>query len=89
MGGQRSNVDNPTIAKSYAMWKAMEVYKDFNFNKVIFEGDAQVIVNAVNDVQEDFSIYGSVIEYVKKLLQTRNGWMSSLCTEIQTMHHFC
>lgn len=52
----------------------MELCKDLNFNKVIFEEDTQVNVNTVNDVQEDIAFYGSVIEDVKKLLNTKNGW---------------
>lgn len=48
MGGQRSNVDQPAIVESHTLWKAMEVCRDLSFNKVTFEGDIQVIANAIN-----------------------------------------
>ncbi|KAG2708037.1 hypothetical protein I3760_05G172800, partial [Carya illinoinensis] len=81
-------IDHPAIVESHTLWKAVEVCRDLNFNKVIFEevcrnlnfnkvifeGDSKVIVNAVNDVNEDISFYGSVIEDIKKLLNTRNEW---------------
>lgn len=74
MGGQRSNAVHPAVAKSYALWKVMKVCRDLNFSNVIFEGGAQVIVDVVNEVQEDLTFYGSVIEDVKKLLKERNRW---------------
>lgn len=54
---QRSNVEQPAITESYALRKMMEICSTLNFNKVILEGDAQVIVNTVNDVNEYISYY--------------------------------
>ncbi|XP_042987456.1 uncharacterized protein LOC122315549 [Carya illinoinensis] len=62
------------IAESFALRKAMEVCRDFNFNNVLFEGDAQNIVNAVNAETKDMTRYGSVIEDVKCLLKGREKW---------------
>ncbi|XP_041003960.1 uncharacterized protein LOC121249317 [Juglans microcarpa x Juglans regia] len=71
VGEQKRFVLDSTVAESYALWKALEVCRDLNFRKVLFEGDAQVIVNAGNEGKEDYSIYGSVIEDAKKLLKAR------------------
>lgn len=45
---------------------------DLNFNKLIFEGDTQVIINAVNDEKKELSYYRSVIEDAKELSYYRS-----------------
>lgn len=52
----------------------MEICKDLNFSKVILERDAQVIINAVNDGNQDFSYRGSIIEDIKKFCYDRTDW---------------
>lgn len=72
--GQQSNVDQPAVAESYALWKAMEVCRDLNMERVIFEGDAQLIVKAVNDLEEDRSVFGSIVEASKVLISLWKDW---------------
>ncbi|KAF5443038.1 hypothetical protein F2P56_035633 [Juglans regia] len=74
VGEHRSLVSDPTAAKGYALRKAMEFCKDLNFSRVVFEGDAQVIVNVVNEEEKYLSIYGFVIEDAKKLLKGISQW---------------
>lgn len=69
-GEQRRFVLDHAAAETYAIWKAVCI--DLNFSKVVFEGDAKVIVNAVNEEKEDYSSYGSVIEDAKNLLRERD-----------------
>ncbi|XP_035545169.1 uncharacterized protein LOC118348227 [Juglans regia] len=56
--GHQRNVDQPAVAKSYALWK----------------GDAQLIVKAVNNQEEDRSVYGSIVEASKKLISSWKDW---------------
>ncbi|KAF5469997.1 hypothetical protein F2P56_010551 [Juglans regia] len=70
---QINYLTDSATAECLALWKAMEVCRELNFNRVLFEGDAQVIVNAVNKGDEDYSSYGSVIEDAKKLLKAKYG----------------
>ncbi|KAF5476174.1 hypothetical protein F2P56_007909 [Juglans regia] len=72
--GQQTNVVNPAIVEIYALWKAMEIYRDLKMERVIFEGDAQLIVKAVNSQEEDRSVYGSIVEVAKSLLGLWKGW---------------
>ncbi|XP_035547284.1 uncharacterized protein LOC118348864 [Juglans regia] len=72
--GQKDNVDHPVVAEAQALWKAMVICRDLRLEKVIFEGDAQVIVKAVNNASEDFSVYGSLTEGIKHLLKGRTNW---------------
>ncbi|KAF5468871.1 hypothetical protein F2P56_012982 [Juglans regia] len=74
VGEQKSFISDPAIAEVYALRKAMELCRDLNFGRVIFEGDVQVIVNVVNEEEEDLSSYGCVIEDAKKLLKGRSQW---------------
>lgn len=50
---QFSMVTQPVMAESIALWKAMGVCADLGFNKIIFEGDAQAVIHAVKDPEEN------------------------------------
>ncbi|XP_041009441.1 uncharacterized protein LOC121253501 [Juglans microcarpa x Juglans regia] len=71
---QKKILTDSATAECLALWKAMEVCRELNFNRVLFKGDVQVIVNAVNKGEEDFSSYGSVVEDAKKLLKAIENW---------------
>lgn len=61
IGGQRNNIDQPVVAENHALWKArkaIEVCRDLRFDKVIFDGDAEVIINAVNNVKKIYHFMG-------------------------------
>ncbi|XP_035544636.1 uncharacterized protein LOC118348020 [Juglans regia] len=70
----KSFVDQPAIAEGWALRKAMELCEDLRFNKVIMEGDAQVVVNAVNSQIEDLSYFGSIIEDLKVQMKEWPNW---------------
>ncbi|XP_041003989.1 uncharacterized protein LOC121249345 [Juglans microcarpa x Juglans regia] len=71
---QKRNVVELALAKCYALRKAMELCKDLNFDKVTFEGDAQVVINVVNDPIEDPPFNGSSIQEMKMVLKGWQGW---------------
>ncbi|XP_041001550.1 uncharacterized protein LOC121247238 [Juglans microcarpa x Juglans regia] len=71
---QKQNVFEPALAECYALRKAMDFCRDLNFDKVTFEGDAQVVINTVNDPVEDLSLNGSIIEEMKMMLKGWQGW---------------
>lgn len=66
---QRQNVAILAIAECYALRKAMDFCRDLNFDKVIFEGNAHVTINTLNDPVEDLSYAGSIIEELKMILK--------------------
>ncbi|XP_040988941.1 uncharacterized protein LOC121236557 [Juglans microcarpa x Juglans regia] len=72
--GIRGDVDQPVIAKGFALRKAMELCRDSGLNKVIFEGDAQNIVKVVYSPDEDLSCFGSIIEDSKPFLSEWSNW---------------
>ncbi|KAF5450110.1 hypothetical protein F2P56_014981 [Juglans regia] len=71
---QKQDVVEPALAECYALRTAMDLCRDLNFDKVIFEGDAQIVINAVNNQDEDLSFYGSIIEELKMVIKGWIGW---------------
>lgn len=45
----------------FALWKALEICNDLNFQRVIFEGDTRAIIMAVESDEEIMSCYGPLI----------------------------
>lgn len=52
----------------------MVICKELAFTKVILEGDAQVIINAINCEHEDMSWYGYLVEDFKEMLSHTLEW---------------
>lgn len=62
----------PILAECMTLWRAMELCMELNTRNVIFEGDAQVLVKALNsDDSESWTWYGQVIEDIRTLLRCR------------------
>ncbi|KAF5481089.1 hypothetical protein F2P56_001774 [Juglans regia] len=81
-------VEQPAIAEGWALRKAMELCEDLKFNKVILEGDAQVVVNAVNSQTEDLSYFGSIIEDLKVQMKEWPNWSVKFANRnINTVAH--
>lgn len=57
------------IAKTRAALIACLLYMDLGLNQHIFEGDAKVVVDAVNKNAKTFSIYGHLVEEIQLILQ--------------------
>lgn len=70
----RRNVDQPSLAESLALWRALEICNELAFSKVIMEGDAAVVINGVNKVAEDHSWMGHIIEDIKSFLRGMREW---------------
>lgn len=57
-----SFIIDPTVAEAVVAWKAVNFYNDLSFHKVIFEGDALIIVNALRKGAPYWSRFGQLIE---------------------------
>ncbi|XP_041007947.1 uncharacterized protein LOC121252406 [Juglans microcarpa x Juglans regia] len=51
----KQHVDNLAVAESMTLWRAIEMCRElsFSYSKVIFEGDATVVINRINKEGED------------------------------------
>lgn len=72
--GYRNMVQKPDIAECYALRKALEICRDLNFQKVIFEGDAKAIIMAVQSDEENISCHGPLINDIRHVLRNRCEW---------------
>ncbi|XP_042939662.1 uncharacterized protein LOC122274720 [Carya illinoinensis] len=45
---------SPVVAELHALWRAMKLCAELNFEKVIFEGDSLIAVKAVNSEKENW-----------------------------------
>lgn len=59
------------------MRKSLDQCEDMGFNKVLFERDAKVVIDAIQISGENWSSYGQVIEDASPLRQDQIG-ISSL-----------
>ncbi|XP_041027052.1 uncharacterized protein LOC121267270 [Juglans microcarpa x Juglans regia] len=71
---KRPPVSDFVMAKTVALWYAVDLCNELGFNKVIFEGDAQLVVEAVNSEDEDLFARGHIIEDIKTVFKGRSAW---------------
>ncbi|KAF5450671.1 hypothetical protein F2P56_031001 [Juglans regia] len=62
------------VVEAIALRRTIEVCKEMGFNKVIFEGDALVIINTVKENVMCWTWYGQVVEDVKSSLKELLHW---------------
>lgn len=67
-------IKDRALAESLVLCQTVELCNDLRLNKVILEGDAQVVVNTVNKEEEDWSLNGHIIEDIKAMLRGRKNW---------------
>ncbi|XP_041007557.1 uncharacterized protein LOC121252140 [Juglans microcarpa x Juglans regia] len=53
---QKANVDNPMVAECFALRMVVELCSELNIHKVVFEGDARIIIEAVQSFEEESSL---------------------------------
>lgn len=56
------------IAEAMGALRAMEFCKEIGLQEVLFEGDAEVVVKAINNKDSTWCRYGHIIEDIKLLL---------------------
>jgi ribonuclease HI len=60
---------DPQVVEARAVLMAIQVCKEMGFSKVHFEGDAKVVIDAVNSLKPDKSYKGLVVEDIRQELQ--------------------
>ncbi|XP_042969071.1 uncharacterized protein LOC122301753 [Carya illinoinensis] len=70
----RCYVQSAEVAECLALLKVMQVYSELNVQKVVFEGDAKVIIDAVKNTEENLSTIGHLIEDIRKAMVNRQHW---------------
>ncbi|GLT69088.1 hypothetical protein SLA2020_412670 [Shorea laevis] len=70
----KSYIINPLIAEATAALRAVTFSRDLGFPKVMLEGDALVIVQALQSPLCNFSSYGHLIEEARSHLNSLHSW---------------
>ncbi|XP_042950060.1 uncharacterized protein LOC122282171 [Carya illinoinensis] len=65
------NVQSAEVAECHAIWKALKVCSDLNVHKVIFEGDAKVVIAAVQSEEEDLSVISPLVDVIRNVMRNR------------------
>ncbi|KAF5441933.1 hypothetical protein F2P56_037100 [Juglans regia] len=69
----KQHVNDPTLAESLALWRALEISNNlsFSFSELVFEGDAAVIIQKINKEGEDQSWMGHIINDIKQVFHQK------------------
>ncbi|XP_059429127.1 uncharacterized protein LOC132162934 [Corylus avellana] len=65
---------DPSVAEGRALLVAIGLCKEMGFRDIQFEGDAQVVINAVNSAETDWSRIGLMVTDIKRELETLSQW---------------
>ena len=73
----REGVFLPTVAESFAALEAIDLCRNVGLTQVHLEGDAKIIIDAVNCEEVDWSRLDHVVEDIKAELRCFNQWKMS------------
>jgi ribonuclease HI len=60
-------VSDPSMAEVVALWKAVCICKELGYDRVIFEGDSLLVVEAVGHEGPCWRNFGHIIEEIRTL----------------------
>lgn len=67
---------HPLVIEYHALWKALRLGVKLGYSgcEVQPEGDAQLLINAINAKEESHTWFGDLAENVKQFLQSQHLW---------------
>ena len=74
MSGSIPNISCPSVAEALGAWKSVGMCLSLDFSKIILEGDALEVVNALKKEGLYWCSYGIVVNDTKVLLSTFREW---------------
>jgi ribonuclease HI len=63
-----------TLAEAGAMMMAIQLCKRLGYNMVLFESDAQLVVEGIKSMEINWSSRGLMLEDIKRALQDFSQW---------------
>jgi ribonuclease HI len=66
-----------SLAEARAALLAVQICKEVGFNRVLFEGDAKLVISAINSTEPDWSNVGVIIANIKEELLGLQQWQMS------------
>ncbi|XP_040990888.1 uncharacterized protein LOC121238099 [Juglans microcarpa x Juglans regia] len=74
LAASRSAIQSAAVAECWALLRAVTLCNDLGLRCVQFEGDAKLVVDAVNKNSPDYSWNGQLIEDIKSTLLSHQHW---------------
>lgn len=74
LAASRSAIQSAAIAESWALLRAVTFCNELGLGCVQFEGDAKLVVDAVNKNTFDYSWNGQLVEDIKCTLLSHQNW---------------
>jgi ribonuclease HI len=63
-------VTDPSMVEAVASWKAVQIFGELGYTKVVFEGDSFLIVKSLNQGFPCLKNYGQIIEDTQVVLKS-------------------
>ncbi|XP_040987840.1 uncharacterized protein LOC121235562 [Juglans microcarpa x Juglans regia] len=70
----KDHISTAAQAESTALLRAMVICTELGYYQVCFEGDAKVVVDAVNSNNEDNSWLGQMTEDMQQMMKRNQAW---------------
>lgn len=62
------------VAEFQALWITIEFCEELGIEDAHFEGDAQILIQAINNDENCWSWYGHLVESAKQIFKRRTRW---------------
>ena len=64
----------PTMGEALASFHATSLYRNLGMQQLFLEGDAKLVVDAINSIMSTWSRFGHIVEDTQGILQTFSRW---------------
>jgi hypothetical protein len=71
----KNSITSPSVAETVGAWAAVELALRLDLRRVIFEGDALEIIQALTKEGDCWAIYGQTLNAIKVELARQQGWL--------------
>lgn len=74
LSASKSFSSHPLVAEFWALWRALELCSELSMEQLIFEGDAQSLIQAINTGENCEAWYDNLVEDPKQIIKNRIYW---------------
>lgn len=65
---------DPVMAECESLWRTLMLCEELGFDRVCLKGDAKVVIDAVHELEECYTWYGTRIEDIKRVFRQHPAW---------------
>jgi ribonuclease HI len=82
----KTSITSPSVAEAVGAWAAVELAKRLDLRRVIFEGDALEIIQAITREGECWANYGQLLNAIKVELMQQREWCVQYVSRVANCH---